>query len=96
MKEAEFDVVIDQCLCKATTIINEDCEPELDDEGYAYYTTDYLDLKDEYRRQHMTPLELISKLKEVLTKHPNLLLNQKYVLAECEGWEDIETTIVEG
>lgn len=95
MKETEFDVVIDQCLCKSTTILTE-CKQELDDEGYSFYDTSDIDFKDEYERQRMTPLQLINKLKEVLTKHPNLVPNQKWLIQECEGWEDIETTVIEG
>lgn len=95
MKEIEFGVICDQSLCKSSSILSENYTVDRDEDNYPYCDTSDIDFLEEYTRQHMTPLNLIDTLKTILKEHPNLVPNQKWLIQECEDWEDIETTVIE-
>ena len=95
MKEREFGVICNQSLGKSSSIFTENYTVDRDEDNYPYCDTSDIDFLEEYTRQHMTPLELIDTLRTILKEHPNLVSNQKWLIQECEGWEDIETNIDE-
>lgn len=87
LKELKFDATCSQTLCKNQTIYTNEYETL---EG-AYYSLN----EDSWCQYHYTPLQLINKLKELVTKHPDIVFNAEGLIKECEGWEEIETTIIE-
>lgn len=90
--EREFNTKAEFSLIKSTSIESNQYYIEEDPDG-SYIETD-IDWYEEYKKQHYTPLELIEKFKEYLTdtlshtedKHKQQEI--KYLIAECEGWDE--------
>ncbi len=102
--ERQFDVCISQTLSKSTRVTTNDYVPEVDqDEDGVYESADTSDTdwKEAYKNEHLTPLQLIEKFKEFLTKHlPDLVgisgfKEFKRLIKECEGWVEDELTVLE-
>ena len=100
-----FDVCVSQTLSKNTEVATDDYSPEVDqdEDGYhSYADTSNTDWKEAYKNEHLTPLQLIGEFKEFLTKHlPDPVVDVKefrrfkHLIAECEGWTEDETEVVE-
>lgn len=101
----QFDVCISQTLSKNTKVTTNDYVPEVDqDKDGVYESTDTSDTdwKEAYKNEHLTPLQLIDKFKDFLTKYlPDPIIDIKefrrfrYLIGECKGWEVDETEVVE-
>ena len=101
----QFDVCISQTLSKNTKVTTNDYVPEIDqDKDGVYESTDTSDTdwKEAYKNEHLTPLQLIGKFKDFLTKYlPDPIIDVKefrrfrYLIDECEDWEVDETEVVE-
>ena len=103
--EKQFDVCISQTLSKSTSVTTNDYIPEVDqDEDGCYYSSDTSDTDwgKAYKNEHLTPLQLIEKFKEFLTKHlPDPVVDiaeykkWKKLISECDGWVEDELTVLE-
>ena len=101
----QFDVCISQTLSKNTKVTTNDYVPEVDqDKDGVYESTDTSDTdwKEAYKNEHLTPLQLIGKFKDFLTKYlPDPIIDVKefrrfkHLINECEGWTEDETEVVE-
>lgn len=97
-----FDVLISQTLSKDTEVTTNDYTPRFDEEDSPYADTEDTNFESAYMEEHMTPLQLIEKFKEFLTKHlPDPVVNLaeykkwKKLISECEGWTEDELTVLE-
>lgn len=100
--DKSFDVFVSQTLSKSTEVTTDDYIPRFDEEDCPYADTDSTNFKDAYTKEHMTPLQLIEKFKEFLTKHlPDPIVDisgfkeSKRLIKECEGWVEDELTVLE-
>ena len=103
--DRQFDVCISQILSKSTSVTTNDYVPEVDqDEDGIYESTDTSDTdwNEAYKNEHLTPLQLIGKFKDFLTKHlPDPVVNLteykkwKKLISECDGWVEDELTVLE-
>lgn len=102
--ERTFDVFISQTLSKSTRVTTNDYihEVDLDEDGY-HYNDDTSDTNwiEAYKNEHFTPLQLISELKDFLTKHlPDPVIDikgfkeAKNLISECEGWVEDEIEVM--
>ena len=90
----EFYVVCSQTLSKCGNKVLTD-DYELDD---TKIDTNYTNWERAYNEEHLTPLELIEKLKEICTNYyvrGNLTQDSeelKYLINECQNWlvDDLE------
>lgn len=96
-----FDVLISQTLSKNTDVTTNDYTPIFDEECGPYVDTEYTDFENAYMEEHMTPLQLIEKFKEFLTKHlPDPVVDLaehkrwKKLISECENWVEDEIEII--
>lgn len=97
-----FDVLISQTLSKNTEVTTNDYTPRFDEEDGPYADTEDTDFESAYMEEHMTPLQLIEKFKEFLTKHlPDPVVDLaeykkwKKLISECDGWVEDELTVLE-
>lgn len=97
-----FNVLISQTLSKDTEVTTNDYTPRFDEEEGPYADTAYTNFENAYMEEHMTPLQLIEKFKEFLTKHlpdPVVDLTEykkwKKLISECDGWVEDELTVLE-
>ena len=103
--DRQFDVCISQILSKSTSVTTNDYVPEVDqDEDGIYESTDTSDTdwNEAYKNEHLTPLQLIGKFKDFLTKHlPDPVVDLaeykkwKKLISECDGWVEDELTVLE-
>lgn len=100
--DKSFDVLVSQTLSKNTEVTTDDYIPRFDEEDGPYADTDCTNFEDAYTKEHMTPLQLIEKFKEFLTKHlPDPIVDIsgfkefKRLIKECEGWVEDELTVLE-
>lgn len=96
-----FDVLISQTLSKDTEVTTDDYTPRFDKEDGPYADTEDTNFESAYMEEHMTPLQLIEKFKEFLTKHlPDPIVDLaeykkwKKLISECEGWTEDELTVL--
>lgn len=80
-KEAE--VYVEQILSKEAHL----CEAEYDP-----YEEDFTDLRESYKEECETPIELINKFKSVL-ESGKIPYNKEYWIEQCKGWSETETTV---
>lgn len=113
--EKEFEVACSQSLSKITTVVTTDYIPgasgvdyEPDGEGGCCAVsweedpdTSNTDWSKEYKSQHLTPLELINKLKSLLLdidsdalKSNPCYQHKQYYIDECSDWIEDETVVV--
>ena len=97
-----FDVLISQTLSKNTEVTTDDYNPRFDEEDGPYADTEDTNFESAYMEEHMTPLQLIEKFKEFLTKHlPDPVVDiaeykkWKKLISECDGWVEDELTVLE-
>ena len=80
----EVTVCFSQSLSKSVNILAD----------YDDYYEDFIDLKYDYNKQHLTPLEIIEEFKKALEKG-EIPKNKQYWIDECKGWINDETVVVE-
>lgn len=79
----EADVYVEQILSK---------EAHLHEAEYDPYEEDFTDLRESYKEECETPLELINKFKKVL-ETGKLPTDKDYWIDQCKGWIETETTV---
>lgn len=104
-EERTFNVCISQTLSKSTSVETNDYVPEVDEDEMGKFEcldTSDTDWNKAYLDNHLTPLQLIEKFKEFLTKHlPDPIVNVKsykdwkYLISECENWVEDEMEVME-
>jgi hypothetical protein len=78
------------CVCCSQSLSREDnILAEYND-----FDEEYIQLENDYTYEHETPLSLINKFKKCL-QSGKLPENFNYWIAECSGWNEDETEIVE-
>ena len=102
--EKAFDISVSQTLSKNTEVTTNDYVHVVDQDEDGYYEYDETSDTDwdaAFEEEHLTPIQLIEKFKEMLTTHlPDPVVDTKrykefkYLIKECEGWEDDETEIL--
>jgi hypothetical protein len=114
--DKEFDVTCSQTLSKTVSVWTDNYVPgasgvdyDSDDEGGCYASpwhdpddTSDTDWAEEYKREHLTPLDLIKKLRSLLLdidsdslkSHP-CYQHKQYYISECSDWIDDETEFIE-
>lgn len=95
--ERQFDVCISQTLSKSTSVTTKDYALD----GMCINTSE-TDWGEAYKKEHLTPLQLIERYKSFLSKHlPDPVVDIKgfkefkYLIRECENWVNDETEIIE-
>lgn len=102
--EKEFNITISQTLSKDTRVWTDKYNYEggyLDKEDGGYYveelTTNEVPWKQEYEKQHYTPIQLIGILKQICK---DILNGDKKgykceeLIQECSGWVEDETEVI--
>lgn len=94
--EHEFDVEVEAVLsmdCEVTSLVYPTVD--YDEEGCdVYYEVSSSQLKEDYKDQHYTPLELIKKLRDVMKERAKRCKNKvskreaENIVADCELWLD--------
>jgi len=102
--EKTFDICISQSLSKNTKVVTNDYAPVVDqdkDGHYEYDDTSDTDWQAAYKANHLTPIQLINKFKEMLTIHlpdpvsdTKRYMKFKHLIKECEGWVEDELEII--
>ena len=99
--DCKFDCVAQFEISKSTTIESNNYIDEDDGEGY-YRDTSNIDWRDEYYKQHLTPVQLINRFKEYLeaeltkTTDKSKQREIEHLICECEGWDSVDDDIYEG
>ena len=112
LDEKEFSITVSQTLSKSTTVYTKDyipggCYVDREWDGDGYCTTAYREpddtsdtnWKDAYKKEHDTPLHLISLFKRVL--EGDIILNElpesrkKYLIEECSNWIEDDFEVCE-
>lgn len=114
--DEEFEITCSQTLSKTVTVTTNNYIPgasgvdyERDDEGGCYAVpyhddpdTSDTDWADEYKTKHLTPLDLIKKLRSLLMDIDSGALrsnpcyqHKQYYINECSGWIEDETEFKE-
>ena len=114
--DEDFEITCSQSLSKTVTVTTNNYIPgasgvdyERDDEGgtiaIPYHEdpdTSDTNWADEYREEHLTPLELIKKLRSLLLdidsdalKSNPCYQHKQYYIDECSNWTEDETEFVE-
>ena len=114
--EKKFEVTCSQSLSKTVTVTTNNYIPgesgvdyERDDEGGTYASpwqddpdTSDTNWAEEYKKEHLTPLDLIKHLRSLLLDidsnslkcHP-CYQHKQYYINECSNWIDNETEYIE-
>jgi len=96
--EHEFYVQVEAVIsmpCQVTSLVYPTVD--YDEEGCdVYYEVSSSQLKEDYKDQHYTPLELIKKLRDVMKIRAKRCKNKvskreaEYLVEECELWIDAD------
>lgn len=92
LPEIEVDITINNNISKNTSIKTNDYTLETGIDEYGFHKNiipNYTNLIDKYKREHLTPIELLNRFKFIL-EHPNILNGfseyRNYLIEECDGW----------
>ena len=106
-QEKSFEVTCSQSLSKTVDVVtnsyNHIVEHELHNRIHEEYDdTSDINWAEEYKKEHLTPLDLIRKLRSLLLDidSDNLKSNpcyqhKQYYISECSDWIDNETEYIE-
>ena len=104
----DFEVTCSQSLSKNVTVLTDKYVPEpCKEDGYTYANTEDTCWNDVYKKEHYTPIQLISMYKDTLKKQleswegmedtgygRKMTKEIKHLIKECEGWCDDETEVI--
>lgn len=96
--EREFDVTISSSLSKNTSVDSSNYTIEEDPDGSCIDTSEIC-WYDEYKKIHLTPLELIERYKNELETKKKFLSNlseikkAEWLIKECSDWVEDETEV---